>query len=164
MQLVRAAHVARAAEFFRGSGRPPKTHHLTLHFLGSFGELPAHFIRDASAAAESIRFEPFEFALDRIETFSGEKPPCVLRSDETTDSRLREFHSVLTAALNAAGLGARLDRQRFTPHVTLAYARARIAHALPLEPIIWPVREFVLLESVIGRTTHNRLGAWSLVP
>lgn len=162
MQLMQAASRARDTGLFRG-GRPSRTYHMTLHFLGAFAELPAQLVRDATAAAESIRFAPFEFALDRIETFAATKPPCVLRSDEATDSRLREFHFTLTAALKEVGLGGHPARAHFAPHVTLAYAHARVAQPLALESIIWPVREFVLLESLVGRTTHNRLGAWPLI-
>lgn len=161
-QLMQAARRAKAAGLF-ADARPAHTHHLTLHFLGAYSEFPPALVREAKAAAASTRCAPFEFTLDRIESFGrAEKAPCVLLTSEADDAPLRGLHDVLGAMLRAAGIGRCLERRQFAPHVTLAYARPGSA-PLHVEPIIWPVREFVLLESLVGRSTHNRLGVWPLV-
>ncbi len=168
MQLTRAAQQARAAKLFTGDGRPVHTHHLTLHFLGAHvvgmhGEFPAGLVLDAMAAANSVAFPPFEFIIDRIERLGrGERVPCVLRSAQGSDAALRLFHETIGAAMRVAGLSCYLERRQFAPHVTLAYSGSEAEPLALAEPITWSVREFVLLESHVGRSLHNRLGAWPL--
>jgi RNA 2',3'-cyclic 3'-phosphodiesterase len=66
----------------------------------------------------------------------------------------------LGAALKRAGLGAATQGD-FQPHVTLAYDKLRLK-PFAVEPVSWTVREFVLVHSLLGRTTHIPLGRWPL--
>ena len=162
-RLIDAARVAKARGLFSNAGRPAATLHMTVHFLGTHSEYPEALVRDALAAAATFRFAPFEFLLDRVDTFDGSKPPCVLRCTPRTETSLRKFHVALVDALSATSLRAHLERREFEPHVTIAYAVRTAETPLPIDPIEWRVREFVLLESLVGRSIHNRLGVWPLV-
>ncbi len=65
----------------------------------------------------------------------------------------------LGTALRRHGVAA--DEGAFTPHMTLL----RDAHVLPEQPVTpvgWMAREFVLLQSLIGKGLHVELGRWSL--
>jgi len=72
----------------------------------------------------------------------------------------RIWHAALGAALKRVGLGGATQGE-FKPHITLTYDRVRVKPAA-IEPMAWHVREFVLVHSLLGKTTHNHLGRWAL--
>jgi 2'-5' RNA ligase len=49
----------------------------------------------------------------------------------------------------------------FKPHVTLLRDPLR-AKPLRVNPIVWTVRDFVLIHSLLGQTKHVHLGRWPL--
>ncbi len=142
-------------------GRPvdPDRLHLTLHHLGDFADqMPPSLMPSARTAAATIRLPPFEVVFDRI---GGTKGQFLLRaSDELT--ALRDFRQALTAALIRAGLRRWID-QAFTPHITLSYDLSDTPEIL-VEPIAWTVREFVLVQSLLGKHRHIRQGSWPIQP
>jgi len=117
--------------------------HLTLAFLG---DIAAERLADAIRVADGIAgAAPFTLALDhlgywrhnRILWAGGDSLPLTLLATALTDG------------LRAAGFA--LDARPFVAHMTLL----RDAHCpsppqLPT-PVIWPVTEFVLVESQLGR-------------
>lgn len=157
--IAAAAQVARAARGFRDTGIDVSRYHMTLQFLGDFPVAPHAEIDLAKSAAARIRTEPVEFALDRIVSFGRGRFPCVLRASATTEPALRTFWQRLYFALVRAGFGNRLERG-FTPHVTLGYGGAPLAQELQITPITWRARDFVLIESMVGRSIHNELARW----
>ena len=72
----------------------------------------------------------------------------------------RTLHAALGAALTRAGLGG-ATKGEFKPHVTLLRDGKR-APPLPIAPLSWMVRDFVLVHSLLGKTTHVHLGRWPL--
>lgn len=52
------------------------------------------------------------------------------------------------------------------PHITINYRGDRLGSqtfgALKLPPIGWTVDEIILMESVVGKTTHVEHGRWPL--
>ncbi len=72
----------------------------------------------------------------------------------------RMLREALGAALTRAGLGG-ATRGEFKPHVTLLRDTLRVAPA-KIAPVSWQVRDFVLVHSLLGRTTHIHLGRWDL--
>jgi RNA 2',3'-cyclic 3'-phosphodiesterase len=142
-------------------GRPvdPDRLHLTLHHLGDFADqiLPS-LMPAARTAAATLRMPPFEVVFDRI---GGTKGQFLLRaSGELT--ALRDFRQALTAALIRAGLRRWMD-QAFTPHITLSYDFSD-SPEMVVEPIAWTVREFVLVQSLLGKHRHIRQGTWPIQP
>ncbi|HEX4096866.1 MAG TPA: hypothetical protein VHX64_09060, partial [Caulobacteraceae bacterium] len=49
------------------------------------------------------------------------------------------------------------------PHVTLLYEQDRRVR-VPIAPVTWDVREFTLVESLVGRTEYIRHKSWPLLP
>jgi 2'-5' RNA ligase len=136
--------------------------HLTLHFLGDFAEYPHELAERAKIVAGTVDFPPFEFVLDRIVSFRGRnQSPWVLRSAPDSETDLRDFWQQLGAALTQAGLGAELE-SRFTPHATIAYGDAQLPAPIAIVPVRWRVREFVLIDSHLGRAHHEVLAEWGL--
>ena len=138
-------------------GRPVDTDrlHLTLHHLGDFvDQIPPSLLPAAQAAAATVKIPPFEVAFDRI---GGTKGQFLLRASDVSPA-LRHFRQTLSAALIKAGL-RRYVEPAFTPHITLSYDFSD-APEMSIEPIAWTVREFVLIESLLGKHQHIKKASW----
>jgi len=144
------------------SGKPLPTHrlHITLLHLGDHAGVPPAIVDAAMRAAALVDFAVFDVVFGRVGCFAGgEKKPCVLLGPDR-DSPLQGFQRALCVHLAACGLGAYVKRD-FTPHVTLRYVRTPLP-AEGVAPVRWSVREFVLVDSLIGQTEYRILGRWSL--
>lgn len=116
-------------------------------------------------AAASISMAPFTVEFDVHDSFSSRfrLGPRVLTGEKGV-ARLHELHGLLVTALREAGFGGSAvgETARYKPHVTLAYGLPWIA-ASDAEPVSWNVREFVLMHSLLGRSTHVALARWPLI-
>ena len=141
----------------------PEHLHVTLFHLGDWAALPQMVIGVAKTAAASIVAAPFEVVFDTARSFRNSTGvyPFVLTGPEH-GSALHAFHKTLGAALKANGLGAAVHEDDFTPHVTLTYDEVKAKAAPVAPPMVWTVRDFVLVHSVLGRTTHHHLARFDL--
>jgi RNA 2',3'-cyclic 3'-phosphodiesterase len=141
------------------SGRPVETHrlHATLHHLGDFvDQIPPSLMPAAGEAAATVKWLPFEVVFDRI---GGTKGQFLLRPSDGSVA-LRHFRQTLSTALIKAGLRRYID-PAFAPHVTLSYDFSD-APGMSIEPIAWTVREFILVESLLGQHRHIERGRWPI--
>jgi len=137
----------------------PEHLHVTLFHLGDWQSLPEDIVNLASGAASQVNTSAFEVTFRRAESFRNSTGvyPFVLTAEPAA---WRKLHETLGAALKDVGLGA-ATRGDFKPHMTLTYDRQRVSpFAIP--PITWTVRDFVLVHSKLGKTTHIHLGRWPL--
>lgn len=134
--------------------------HVTLHHLGDFAALPEPIVARACAAATRIVVPPFDVTFDWISSFGGRhgNHPLVLLGSAGL-RELIDLQRELGDGLRGAGL--RVSRARFTPHVTLLYGDGRFGPRA-VEPVVWTVREFVLIDSWLGKTRHDVKGRWPL--
>ena len=161
-EIERAAETVKGAQLIRGTWLKAPKFHLTLHFLGDYATLPTEVIERAKVAAADVKSVAFEFSLNRAASFRGRRQsPCVLRCAPAADVALQSFWRELGDAAIAAGLGEHLER-RFTPHVTIAYGDKELPEPIMISPIVWPVREFVLIDSHVGQSNHEILDHWPL--
>ena len=119
----------------------PENLHLTLAFIGSADAQLAECLQDRAA---TIELPEFSFTLNRLGHFprSG---VLWLGSAERSRPLLDLVHE-LTEALIPCGF--RPERRPFAPHVTLM-RKLRRRPRLPEVPTLeWPVRAFVLMESL----------------
>jgi 2'-5' RNA ligase len=80
--------------------------HITLHHLADFADqIPTSLAPSASAAAATIRMQPFNVTFDRV---GGTRGPFLLRPSNGAVA-LREFRQALSVALIAAGLRNYVD-------------------------------------------------------
>ncbi len=137
----------------------PEHLHVTLFHLGDWASLPEDVVRLAKQAAAEVAAAPFDVSFPRLESFRNRTGiyPCVLTGDA---AQWRALHGALGAALKRVGLAAATQGD-FEPHVTLLYDTVRLKPAA-IAPISWTVRDFVLVHSVLGKTTHIHLGRWPL--
>jgi 2'-5' RNA ligase len=133
--------------------------HVTLFHLGDWAALPEEIVKLAKSAAAQISLAPFGVTFRRAESFRNSTGiyPFVLTDKDT--AQWHGLHTALGAALKSVGLGGATQGE-FKPHVTLLRDKLRVPPS-PVE-ISWTVRDFVLVHSLLGKTTHIHLGRWPL--
>ena len=146
---------------FDGTLIRPEHLHVTLFHLGDWITLPEELVSRAREAAASIDAATFEVTFERLTSFrnrTGIQPFVLTGPSEPW----RPLRSALGRALKKFGLGVAVhDVDDFTPHVTLL-RDAKSAKSVRIDPIKWQVQDFVLVQSLLGKTTHIHLGRWPL--
>jgi len=143
----------------RGLPLLPQHIHSTLWHIGDdFAPPPAELIDALVERARRVAMASFRVSFDRVESFGG--GALVLRGEEGVVG-LEMLHEHLKVALGIKG--RKLDRLSFTPHVTLLRDKHRLLSSTPIQPIEWTVSEFVLVHSLLGRTTHRVLARFPLI-
>lgn len=137
----------------------PARYHMTLHFLGTFSELPADRIAAAMQAGEELRVPAFELVLDRAGSFSGGVGWLGCAHVETP---LQQLWDELRQALAREHVATK-GHARFAPHVTVLRDAREPIPDVPIEPIRWTVRKVMLIDSQLGeRNEYRPLGSWQL--
>lgn len=159
-QMAEAARRLRARYAPRGRWLGGHRYHLTLQFLGDFDRLREDLVDDACRAAASVRSAAFDLPMDRAGSFRGSRV-WWLGCEHTPDG-LRGLWSALGLALAKGHVSTRASHT-LTPHVTLLRDAVETLSDTPIEPIVWPVREFVLIHSQLGsRNAYDVLQRWPL--
>jgi 2'-5' RNA ligase len=161
-ESVRAQLDAAAAsvDAFRDTGRrvPVEKLHLTLHFLGGWPSLPDAGIAAASAAAANVACRALHLVIDRAGSFKAARVGWLAPGG---NSGLDALWSGLGHALGDAGIATRAH-DRFSPHVTVLRNLRAQFDDVEVEPVSWPVEDFVLVHSHGG--CYEQVGRWSLAP
>lgn len=71
-------------------------------------------------------------------------------------SGLETLHERLKAVMALPRLKSLHHARAFTPHMTLLRDEQLLPEQ-PIDPIVWTARKFVLVHSLLGRTTHHHL-------
>ncbi len=122
---------------------PDHNLHLTLLFLGN---QPAACVPSLLAAMDQVTTTAFELTLDRFGWFPGAR---VAWLGGHAPAAAQALVSRLSALCEQLGL--QVDRRPFRPHVTL-FRKVSGRPELPdPEMLVWPVREFALIESIPSR-------------
>lgn len=137
--------------------------HLTLLFVGSWAQAPEGMVPALLEARRAVAQEavaPFRLQLDRVTSFNHRprSRPIVLLGEPA--GPVGGLHARLVAALRSRGLPCDASRE-YIPHLTLMYDDAKV-EPQPVEAVGWTVREFALMQSLVGRSTHRVLGRWAL--
>ncbi len=133
--------------------------YVTLFFLGNHATVPPKLVADAQAAAASLIAAPFDLSFDQVDSFGSRIRPAIVLRNGADISAWVKFHRLLGIALTRAGLRQWVKSQ--VPHLALFYTD-EVIDACPVEPIGWRVTDFVLVESLVGRSEHRELGRWPL--
>ena len=120
--------------------------------------LPRPVLEKACEAVEETKVQPFDISFDLTMSFRGRSGsrPFVLTGEAGLDP-LRSFRQLLIAGMKRKEL-CFLKRRNFMPHVTLLFDD-RAADQNPIGPIVWTVRNVVLIHSLRG---HVHLAQWPL--
>jgi 2'-5' RNA ligase len=121
-----------------------ETLHLTLAFLGA---IPVSRVAVAEAAADTVKAGRFVLELDRLACWKHNH--IAWAGCTRTPEPLSALAADLAFHLRTAGFA--LDARPFAVHATLV-RNADCAASLPelATPIVWPVEDFVLVESHNG--------------
>jgi 2'-5' RNA ligase len=131
--------------------------HITLHLLGEYDERPELDIALAHRAADAVVADAFDVEFDRAMTFRTPSNPYVLCVGERS-KQIEDFW--LKLGIEIANVRP-FRKPPFTPHMTLSYnGQPKAEHAI--EPLCWTAREFVLINSHVGKTYHEQVGHWPL--
>jgi 2'-5' RNA ligase len=131
-----------AGHILEGDGRlvPPENIHLTLAFLGSVN---ASFRQCAEQVAASIRIGSFTLTLEQIGCWP--KPGIVWVGPRHTPEPLSRLVQELNAGLAACGYVP--EERSYAAHLTVARKLRRCNKNLPIDPLMWEVRRFSLVQS-----------------
>ena len=159
-QLLGLSARLKTREDLAGRWLEPAKYHATLHFLGDSSEFRRDQTEAARRAAGRLRLTAFDWSLDRVDSFHGAQPPCVLRSASDPPALLQLWQQ-LREALILEGLGKSLVGQ-FTPHVTLAYGRRVLPEPIAIPPLLWTVDSLALIHSGSTLKHYELLAQWPL--
>ena len=129
----------------RGRYSPPENLHLTLAFIGEYGNPDA--VMDA---LNSVPFEPFPLRLDRLGNFGD-----LYWAGIADNPQLAAFVKRLRRAL--ADRNIPFDRKRFSPHITLV-RKAEYYGETPLPPVHAPEGEMEVPGVVLMRSDRGKHG------
>jgi len=145
------------------SGRwiKPHRYHLTLRYLGEHARLPDDLVAAACAAGDLAQARAFDFALDIAASFANRRIPWWIGCSEIA-SGLSALSESISEGLHAHG-GPMPSETEFVPHVTVLRDADRMLPPTPIMPIEWPVREFVLIDSLLGAASgYTIMRRWPL--
>ena len=160
LHIERLAQRLRVEHGLQGKPLPTAHFHVTVHFIGIHDRFFERVASWAQAAASTISMPAFDVAFDHAASFhrTARDRPVVLLGSEGI-AALKEFHGILGTTLTKAGFN--LKPSSFTPHLTLLYDKHEVAERT-IEPVRWTAREFVLVDSRVGKTQHVQLARWPL--
>ena len=119
---------------------PPENIHLTLAFLGS---VKASFRQCAEQVAAAIRAGSFMLTLEQIGCWP--KPGILWAGPRHTPEPLSRLVRELNAGLVACGYVP--DERSYAAHLTVARKLRRCNKNFPIDPLIWEVHRFCLVQS-----------------
>lgn len=137
---------------------PAENLHATLVFLGSLDDERARCVVSACAAVKSAAFD---LILREIQFPRRSRMAWLTPSAEVP--AMLELVEALLSAIRACGHVR--ERRPFRAHVTLMRDMRNRPSAPVFEPIVWPVREFCLVQSTVGPagSVYSVLCRWPLV-
>ncbi|BCX80908.1 RNA 2',3'-cyclic 3'-phosphodiesterase [Methylomarinovum caldicuralii] len=139
----------------QGRPVPEENLHITLLFLG---DVPDEAIDDLKALADRLALAPCEIVLDRLEHWVRPAVLCLTASE--VPEPVAELVNLLKRGVRK--LGFKPEKCPFRPHLTLARKVRRRVVERRIEPVRWPVRDFVLVKSERDDrgSRYTILGRW----
>ncbi len=135
--------------------RGPDLLHVTLLSLFDLHGKPAEWLPAIIAALDSFEGVAFPLMFDRIENRRAVTLRNRARQEDARGFQAALVHHMLKCQ------APMMDGTTPEPHVTINYRGDPFA-AQKMPPIGWLVDEILLVESVVGRTTHIVHGRWPL--
>ena len=137
-------------------GRGAELLHVTLISLYDLHYAPPDWLSATKAALDSFVAPSFPLHFDRIE---NRKAVTLRTRDPLTEARAFQKALVNHLLQQKAPI---MDGTTPEPHITINYRGDRL-RAEKMSPIGWTVDEIILMESIVGKTTHVEHGRWPLL-
>lgn len=122
----------------------PHNLHVTLHFIGNVTQQQKDCLHQAAC---SLKADAFTLALDRYGHFYQARV-FWLGCNQLPDA-LKQLHARLAEVF--ANCGYTAEKRPYAPHVTLIRKLLKPGLIIPPEPVIWPVHDFVMVESITNQ-------------
>lgn len=136
----------------------PELLHLTLCVIAEVGERDRCLSSRVGAALAGQAFHSFRIALGRVGGGSG---GALVRTIGRQDG-IQDFYGALARWLARRDLVPLHRKSGLHPHITLGHDPCRFDRFNVA--IAWVPDELLLIESEVGRSRHNILGRWPLLP
>ena len=136
-------------------GRGAELLHVTLITLYDLHYAPSDWLPATIAALGTFAAPSFPLRFDRIE---NRKAVTLRTRDPLTEARAFQKALVQHLLEQKAPI---MDGTTPEPHITINYRGDRLG-AQKMPPISWTVDEIILMESIVGKTTHVEHGRWPL--
>lgn len=154
--IARAGYPIARQRALGGREVPPERLHLTLLFLG--GATAAQQERLVAGAGQVVG-HAFDLRLEQAGCFYRSR--VFWLGAATAPARLTALWQSLCDVAALAGLEP--DHRPPAPHVTLVRDIRHRIRPVPVEPVVWPVRRFALVQSVLGdRPEYHVVSQWPL--
>lgn len=135
--------------------------HVTLYTIGSFRCLPEETVFAAMEAASRVRKPSCPVVFDQAVSFGGgDNRPLVLWN-RNGNPELKAIHQELVDAMRLTGIAPEKEKP-VEPHMTLLYRGQIVPDIVLEEPVSWTAKDFVLINSLQGQSTHQHLCYWTL--
>lgn len=136
---------------------PARNFHVTLLFVG---EVLQSLVPAVIAAGAATASPPFKLLLDRIDAWPGSNV-LVLTAAHMPTALVTLVEGL---RFNLLSRQIKLKREIYRPHVTLARKLPRLGQVAQLDPVEWPVTQFVLIDSTVTHSgsEYQVLGRWPL--
>lgn len=138
-------------------GRGPELLHVTLLSLFDLHHAPPDWLPKVIAALDGFDARAFPLAFDRIEN----RKAVTLRT-RTPLAEARAFQAALVRHLLERRAPLMLGTTP-EPHLTINYRGDRLG-VQKITGLGWTVDTILLVESIVGKTTHVEHGRWPLRP
>lgn len=144
-----------------GGGKPmaPENLHITLAFIGGVSADKRLCLENM---ASSLQIQAFTLTLDHAGHWP--RPQVIWLGSRETPLPLRELANRLNAGLAACGLQA--ETRPFAAHLTVMRKARRGPLRCEIAPLVWPVSDFVLVESLTlpQGAQYRVVKRWPLLP
>lgn len=140
--------------------------HVTVQKLGQFlNRIPSQQIDRAMDAAGRVSAEPFDIALDTVQstTWPDRSSMARLTGGGAGLRGILDFERNVARAMMCAGFHRTQTRRSFQPHVTLDYRHPPFKRQTLAHPLMWRVDHFMLVDSLYGLAKHEVLGCLPFV-
>ena len=132
--------------------------HLTLCVIAEMTERASFLLPRVNAALAEYAFSTFPVALGRVR---GGPHGAIVRTLGRQDD-IQDCYDALLRLLRLRGITPLHRRSGLHPHVTLGHDPCAFEpYKIGLE---WVPDKLLLIESEVGRTRHNVIGQWPLLP
>lgn len=142
LQIASATDALCAQDALEGRRLNPERYHLTLKFIGD--NVQPRMEAAALKVAEAIEAPPFRLRLDQAGSFRNANIPVWLGPSNIPT----ELSFLADSLARAFGARPRRGNLGFVPHLTILREARMQLPVQAIEPIDWPVEEFVLIRSV----------------
>ena len=143
----------------RGSLSPASKLHLTCHFVTRAAAIDPDLERALIDVGDAVRADPFDLVLTTAITFEGEgRVPSVLIPDAEPGA----LTDLVTALAAGTAVHVAAEKRDYRAHVTFLRGKDRIFTSMPITPVVWQARAFVLAAGVPGERDYRIVREWAL--